>query len=167
LTLQYNVGGLTLSGTGTYTDAKLKTPFCSINAQNNIDCTLGTVAAPKGARLTVQPKFKGTASARYEFDLGGNESFVQGSVLQQGGARQFLALADDAAVGRTKAFTTFDFSAGISFGEIRFEAYIQNAFDKRGIASKNTFCAPTYCGQFARSYPIKPQIFGMKVSQRF
>ena len=167
VTFQYTTGGLILSGSGTYTDAKLKTAFCQINAAGNSDCTLGTVAAPKGTRLTQQPKFKGTATARYNFELGGRESFIQGSVLQQGGARQFLADADDAAVGRTKAFTTFDFSAGMAFGTIKFEAYIQNAFDKRGIASKNTFCAPTYCGQYARSYPIKPQLFGMKVSQRF
>lgn len=167
LTASYTTGGLTLSGSATFTDAKLTTPFCQINAAGNSDCSAGAPAAPKGTRLTQQPKFKGTATARYEFDLGGNESFVQGSMLQQGGARQFLADADDAAVGRTKAFTTFDFSAGMSFGSIDVEAYIQNAFDKRGIASKNTFCAPTYCGQFARSYPIKPQLFGMKVSQRF
>ncbi|WP_235538531.1 TonB-dependent receptor [Sphingomonas sp. Root710] len=164
----YSYGGLTLSGSGTFTDAKLTTDFCAINAQGNSDCSLGGApAAPKGTRLTVQPKFKGTATARYDFELAGNETFVQGSVLQQGAARQFLATADDAAVGRTKAFTTFDFSAGMSFGELKVEAYIQNAFDKRGIASKNTFCAPTYCGQYARSYPIKPQLFGMKVSQRF
>lgn len=167
LTASYSYGGLTLSGTGTFTDAKLSTDFCAINPAGNSDCTTGVPAAPKGTRLTVQPKFKGTGTARYDFDLGGHESFVQGSVLQQGGARQFLATADDAQVGRTKAFTTFDFSAGVKFGELSFEAYIQNAFDKRGIASKNTFCAPTYCGQYARSYPIKPQLFGMKVSQRF
>jgi len=167
ITGSYTVGGLTLSGSGTFTDAKLTKAFCAINAAGNQDCSAGPVAAPKGTRLTVQPKFKGIGTARYDFDLGGNQSFVQGSVLQQGGARQFLTTADDAAVGRTKAFTTFDFSAGTSFGTIKVEAYIQNAFDKRGIASKNTFCAPTYCGQYARSYPIKPQLFGMKVSQRF
>ena len=167
VTLAYNVGGLSLAGSATYTDAKLKTPFCQINAQGNSDCSLGAPAAPKGTRLTVQPKFKGTATARYNFDLGGNETYIQGSVLQQGGARQFLADADDAAVGRTKAFTTFDFSAGMTIGGVKVEAYVQNAFDKRGIASKNTFCAPTYCGIYARSYPIKPQLFGMKVSQQF
>ena len=167
ITLGYQAGGLSLAASGTYTDAKLTSDFCAINAAGNSDCSLGTPAAPKGTRLTVQPKFKGRGTARYEFDLGGRDSFIQGSVLQQGGARQFLAVADDAAVGRTKAFTTFDFSAGMSFGEIKVEAYIQNAFDKRGIASKNTFCAPTYCGIYARSYPIKPQLFGLKVSQRF
>ncbi|WP_296536835.1 TonB-dependent receptor [Rhizorhabdus sp.] len=167
LDVQLRLGGLTLSGSGTYTDAKLTTPFCQINAAGNSDCTLGTLAAPKGARLTVQPKFKGTATARYDFDLGGTPTFVQGSVLQHGGVKNFLATADDLAVGRTKAFTTFDFSAGTQFGQIKVEAFIQNAFDKRGILSKNTFCAPTYCGPFARSFITKPQLFGLKVSQRF
>jgi hypothetical protein len=50
---------------------------------------------------------------------------------------------------------------------LSFEAFITNAFDKRGILSRNTFCVPTYCGANARSYPIKPQQFGIKVSQRF
>ena len=166
-TVAYNTGGLSLSASGTYTDAKLTTPFCQINAAGNTDCSLAAPAAPKGTRLTVQPRFKGTGTARYDFDLGGHESFVQASVLRQGAARQFLATADDAAVGRTKGFTTVDFSAGMTFGEFKVEAYIQNAFDKRGIASLNTFCAPTYCGVNARSYPTKPQLFGMKFSQRF
>lgn len=165
--IQLRLGGLTLSGTGTYTDAKLTTPFCSINAVGNSDCSLGTVAAPKGARLTVQPKFKGTGTARYDFDMAGTPTLVQGTILYQGGVKNFLATVDDLAVGRTKAFTTFDFSAGAELGQIKVEAFIQNAFDKRGILSKNTFCVPTYCGPSARAYPIKPQLFGIKVSQRF
>ncbi|RYG44140.1 TonB-dependent receptor [bacterium] len=112
-------------------------------------------------------EFKGTGTARYEFVLGDNDSFVQGAVRHQGGVKNFLATVDDLAVGRTKAFTTFDFSAGIKLGQVSIEAYVQNAFDKRGISSKNTFCVPTYCGPFARSYPVKPQLFGLKVSQRF
>jgi len=165
--VQIRYGGLTLAGAATYTDAKLTTNFCGINAAGNQDCTVGTPAAPKGTRLPVQPKLKTTATARYDFELGGYGSFVQGAMLHQGGVRNFLATADDAAVGRTKAFTTFDFSGGIRFGEISVEAFIQNAFDKRGILSRNTFCAPTYCGQYARSYTVKPQLFGLKVSQRF
>jgi len=48
-----------------------------------------------------------------------------------------------------------------------FELFIQNAFDKRGILSKNTVCAPSLCGPYARLYPIKPQFFGLKVGQKF
>jgi outer membrane receptor protein involved in Fe transport len=167
LQLQYATGGLTLSGSGTFTDAKLTTPFCAINAAGNSDCSTGAVAAPAGTRLPVQPRFKSTGTARYDFDWDGHESFLQGSWLHQTGVKNFLATADDAAVGRTGTFNTFDFSIGVKAGGISFEAFIQNAFDKRGILSKNTFCAPTYCGIYARSYPVKPQFFGMKVSQRF
>jgi len=161
------LGHLTLSGSAAYTDAKLGSDFCSIGTTGNPDCTLGTLTAPKGTRLPVQPKFKGTATARYDFDLQDHPSFLQGSILHQTGVRNFLGLADDNAVGDTKGFFTLDFSGGIKFNSLSFEAFITNAFDKRGILSRNTFCVPTYCGANARSYPVKPQQFGIKVSQRF
>ncbi|WP_420139151.1 TonB-dependent receptor domain-containing protein [Sphingomonas sp.] len=161
------IGALTLSGSAAYTDAKLGSDFCSIGTDGNPDCTLGTLTAPKGTRLPVQPKFKGTATARYQLDIAGHPSFLQGTILHQSGVRNFLGLADDDAVGDTRGFTTFDFSAGIRFSSLSFEAFITNAFDKRGILSRNTFCVPTYCGQYARSYPVKPQQFGIKMSQRF
>ena len=166
--VQYRTGGLTLSSSATYTDAKLTTPFCNINSAGNSDCSLSSLpTAPKGTRLPVQPKFKITATARYAFDLGSHGSFVQGSMLHQSGSSNFLATVDDASVGGNDPFTTFDFSVGTKIGAISFEAFLQNAFDERGILSKNTFCAPTYCGQFARSYPVKPRLFGIKASQRF
>jgi len=166
--IQYRTGGLTLSTAATYTDAKLTTPFCNINSAGNSDCSLSAFpTAPKGTRLPVQPKFKINGTARYAFGLSGHDSFVQGSFLHQSGSSNFLATADDAMVGRNAGFTTFDFSVGTRIGAISFEAFIQNAFDKRGILSKNTFCAPTYCGIYARSYPVKPQLFGIKASQRF
>jgi iron complex outermembrane recepter protein len=165
--------GLTLSGSGTYIDAKLGTDFCALDpaTRNQIDaigapCTLG-VLAPKGTRLPVQPKFKGNLSARYEFEAGKNKSFVQGTVLHQGGTRSYLTDGEFAALGPTRKFTTFDFSAGTKFGEFSVEAFIQNAFDKRGTLTINTVCVPGICGGGARNFPIKPQIFGIKVGQKF
>jgi iron complex outermembrane recepter protein len=161
------LGGLTLSGAGTYIDAKLTTDFCQIGADGNPDCTLGAVAAPKGTRLPVQPKFKGTATARYEFPLGSFNAFLQGSANHQGGTRSYLTDAEAALLGNTNGFTTFDFSVGGALNNWTFEAFIQNAFDKRGSLSINTVCAPLICGAGARIYPIKPQIFGLKAGTRF
>ncbi len=161
------LGQLTLSGSGAYNDAKLTTNFCQIGASGNSDCTTGVFAAPKGTRLPVQPKFKGNATARYEFQLGTMESFVQGSVLHQGSTRSYLGIVEGTILGDTPSFTTFDFSVGGKIDNWSIEAFIQNAFDERGQLSRNSFCAPIYCGQFARVYPIKPQIFGLKVAQRF
>jgi iron complex outermembrane recepter protein len=162
-------GGLSLIVSGTYIDAKLSTDFCQVDpVTQNIVCVPGTApAASKGTRLPVQPRLKGNATARYQFDLGANRAFVQGVINHQGGTRTFLTDADFAAVGPTKAFTTADFSAGIDFSGFSIEAYIQNAFDKRGILTRNVTCATSFCGQYARSYPIKPQIFGLRFGKKF
>jgi iron complex outermembrane receptor protein len=161
------LGGLSLSATGSYNDAKLTTDFCQIGASGNSDCSTGVFAAPKGTRLPIQPKFKGSATARYTIDVGGHESFVQASTLHQGSTRSYLGILEGSILGDTPSFTTFDFSAGTKFGRLSVEAFIQNAFDKRGQLSRNSFCAPVYCGQFYRVYPVKPQQFGLKVAQRF
>jgi iron complex outermembrane recepter protein len=166
------IDGLTLSGSGTYIDAQLTTDFCQLDAPGNqIDpigapCTFGALAS-SGTRLPVQPKFKGNLSARYEFEAGKNKSFVQGTVLHQGGTRSYLTDGEFAALGPTRQFTTFDFSVGTKFGDFSVEAFIQNAFDKRGILTINTVCVPSICGGGSRSFPIKPQIFGLKFGQKF
>jgi iron complex outermembrane recepter protein len=163
-----SLGGLTLSGSGTYIDAKLTTDFCQVDATGNIVCVTGvSPAAPKGTRLPVQPKFKGSLTARYEFPISSYDAFVQSSLSYQGGTRTFLTDADFAAVGGTRGFTTFDFSAGTSFGDWTVEAFIQNAFDKRGQLGLNTACSTTICGQYSRVYTTKPQLFGLKLGTKF
>jgi outer membrane receptor protein involved in Fe transport len=159
--IAFRSGGLSVLMAGTYINAKLSTDLCQVDeVTKNIVCVPGVPpAAPRGTRLPVQPKFKGNATVRY--------SFVQGAVQHQGGTRSFLTDADFAAVGPTKGFTSFDFSVGGKFDRWRVEAYIQNAFDKRGQLSLNTVCATTFCGPFARVYPIKPQLFGLKVGTDF
>ena len=47
------------------------------------------------------------------------------------------------------------------------KAFLTNAFDEKGILSYNAVCSPTFCGQWKRAYPIKPQFFGAKFSQDF
>jgi len=162
-------GGLTLSAAGTYVDAQLTTDFCQVDpVTKNIVCVAGQApAAPKGTRLPVMPKFKANATARYEFPLGSGEGFVQGAVFHQSGTRSFLTDADFAAVGPTRQFTTFDFSAGWHWEHLRLEAFIQNAFDKRGVLSLNTVCATQICGQYSRVYPTKPQFFGLRAGYDF
>lgn len=162
-------GGLKLSAAGTYVDAQLTTDFCQVDpVTKNVVCVPGQPpAAAKGTRLPVMPKFKGNMSARYEFPIGSKEAFVQGAVFHQGGTRSFLTDTDFANVGGTKAFTTFDFSAGIKWDSWRLEAFIQNAFDKRGALSLNSACSTTFCGPYSRVYPTKPQFFGIKAGYDF
>jgi outer membrane receptor protein involved in Fe transport len=159
---------LTLSASGAYNDAKLKTNFCAIGADGNPDCSAGNVAAPSGTRLPVQPRFKITGTARYEFWLGDVESFVQGTVLDQTSNRSFLGDADNTAVGgNSPGFSTVDFSVGGKLNKSSLELYVQNAFDERGQLTHNVFTAPASSGQYYRVYPVKPQYFGVRFSQSF
>jgi outer membrane receptor protein involved in Fe transport len=167
------LGGFNLSGTATYIDARLSSPFCSIGADGNPVCVAsaqnpgGGIAAPVGTRLPIQPKFKGSLTARYGFDVASWAAYVQGVVNHQSGTRSYLTDVEANLLGSTKGFTTFDFSLGASKGRWNWELFAQNLFDKRGILSLNTVCVPTICGAYARSYPIKPQEFGFKVGYRY
>lgn len=164
--------GLTLSAAGSYNDAKTTRDFFNFDANGNPvnDPTIPPLV-PKGTRLPVQPHYKINATARYEFPVGNTNAFLQGSLNTQDGTRVFLP--NYSPVGSppiqpdTRGFTTADFSGGFKYGNMSFELYIQNAFDGRGILSLNTVCTPTICGPFARSYPIKPQLYGIKFGQKF
>jgi iron complex outermembrane receptor protein len=162
------LGNWTFSAAGAYIDARLTEDFCNFDADNNpFGCT------PSGTDLPVQPHFKGAFTARYEFPLGAWEGFTQGTLKYQSATRPYLTDTDVDAVetllgGRDlDAFTTVDFSLGASLDDLAIEFFLHNAFDERGELSLGTSCATTYCGQYARSYPNEPRIFGARLSQRF
>ena len=164
--INWTLGGLNLAASGTYVDAKLTSPFCDV--VNGCDpANGGELFAPKGQRLPITPKFKINGTARYTFDMGSAKSFVQAGVNHQSGTTSYLTTAGAAAFGPTKGFTTFDFSAGAELWGLSLEAFIVNAFDKRGVLSKNSYCAPALCSDFLRYYFTKPQFFGLKVGQKF
>ncbi|WP_353230499.1 TonB-dependent receptor [Novosphingobium sp.] len=159
--------GVTLTASGAYNDAKLTSDFGNLGKGNY---------APTGTRLPVQPKFKLSATARYEFPVGSVDAFVQGSMNTQSNASSLLGVGDNAVFGNSAGFTTADFSVGGKMGKYTFQLFIQNAFDKRGSLSHNSTIGPanfenTYPGgdpaHFFRVYPIKPQYFGVKVGTKF
>lgn len=161
-----NLDMFTLSGSATYIDAKLTTDFCPIGTDGNPVCSLG-VAAPAGTRLPIQPKFKGGLTARYRIDVGSAKAFVQAGANHQSGTRSYLTDFEASLLGDTSGFTTVDFSLGAAMGKWNWELFVQNAFDERGILSLNTVCVPTICGDYTRSYPIKPRVFGVKVGMSY
>lgn len=156
----------TISASGTHVDAKLTTDFCNFDTFGNPDCSHG-VAAKKGDRLPVQPVFKANATVRYDFDVRSYQSFLQAASGTQTKTRSFLTDAEAASFGSPPGFTTMDFSAGFGKDKWTFQVFLTNAFDEKGILSYNAVCSPTFCGQWKRAYPIKPQFFGAKFAQDF
>ncbi|MFN4221643.1 MAG: TonB-dependent receptor [Novosphingobium meiothermophilum] len=142
------------------------------------------VAARSGTRLPRQPQFKGTTSIRYDTSMGDADVYFQGAALYQTNATQNLnvfnnnlltcdtvaeAQAETAAnrTCTTPGFVSFDFSAGIRKNNWTLDLFLQNAFDKRGELTRNTFCSITFCRGSARTFPIKPQFFGIRWGQKY
>jgi iron complex outermembrane receptor protein len=179
------LGKFTLSTSGAYNDAALKGNFCNfafdpstLSISQLGSCTLGQnvpgstpptpqVAAADGTRLPRQPKFKGTTSLRFDTELGDYGAYLQGAALYQTGASQDLNVFNNELLGNTPGFVSFDFSAGIKRDNWALDFFIQNAFDKRGQLTKNTFCSITFCSGSSRTFAIKPQFFGMRWGQKF
>jgi iron complex outermembrane receptor protein len=127
------------------------------------------VDAFPGTQMPGIPKNKANATARYQFETGGFNNFVQGSVVYQSGTTYSLENTRD-IVGTTPAFATFNLSAGTGASNWTLEAYIENVFDKRGQLGRNSECndSPTnYCLMNAHVYPTAPMQFGLKFGQRF
>ncbi|MEJ0022814.1 MAG: TonB-dependent receptor [Alphaproteobacteria bacterium] len=166
--VSWQVKSLTLSGSATYIDSKLTSDFCQIDPSGNPFCAPGEVpAVSNGTRLPVQPRFKGTATARYYFNWGSLKPYAQATVQHQTGTRTFLLDVDAAAVGPTEGFTTLNLATGLDFKGASWELYVNNVTDERGILSRNSVCTPGLCGAFARSYPVQPLIYGVRVGRRF
>lgn len=179
------LGEVTFSTSGAYNDAQLDGNFCnfafdpaSMSIAQLSTCTLGAtvpgsspptpqVAAADGTRLPRQPKFKGTTSVRWDTMFGDYDAYVQGAALYQTGATQDLNVFNAELLGDTDGFTTFEFSAGVKKDNWTVDAFIQNAFDERGLLTRNTFCSITFCSGSSRAFPVKPRFFGVRFGQRF
>ncbi|PHP17119.1 TonB-dependent receptor [Sphingobium sp. IP1] len=179
------LGKVTISTSGAFNDAKLKGDFCNFALNTETEsiaqlssCTLGEfvegsspptpqVAAANGTRLPRQPRFKGTTSIRYDTDLGDYAAYVQGAALYQTGATQDLNVESNELLGNTKGFVSFDFSGGIKKDNWSVTLFLQNAFDKRGQLTRNTFCSIDFCANSSRTFTIKPQFFGIRFGQKF
>lgn len=155
----------TLSGSGTYVDAKLTTPFCD----QVLGCASagGTTYAAAGTRLPVTPRVKLNATARYETPLGAYNAYLQGGLNYQSDITTSLRNDYEATTGVKAGFATVDFSGGLSRDAYTFDLFITNAFDKRGILGINQSCAASQCLSTVRLLPTKPQEFGVKMGYRF
>jgi outer membrane receptor protein involved in Fe transport len=148
----YRADGLTLTLSGSYNDATIQRDFCRI-ANPTFDCTLNpgdgrtnALLAPAGTQLPVTAKFKGNAIARYEFPVGGWDGHVQGAASYIGRRRSDLRTAENAIKGDFDPYTTVDLSIGMRKDNLRFDLFVTNLFDERGVINSGVQCVETVCG---------------------
>ena len=138
---------------------------------------LSFVSVPSGRRLPITPKFKGAATARYSwqaFDDG--KAHVQAGIAHQGSApatlRTLISIVGAPPtlqdpndwLGKVKASTVVDLSAGIDWSRWSAELYAANLFDEdveltRGVA----------CGSCMRTLivPGQPRTIGLRLGAKF
>ena len=172
-------------------DAKLTDNYCGLTDSNGNPlsvCVEGTVnpdtgdlfegpQAPSGTQLPITPEFKGNLVARYTFDVGTMEAFVQGAFVYVGERTSDLRLVERDILGTMGSYTIGDFSAGIRKDNWSLTAYLNNAFDERAVLSRSTQCAESVCGAsgVVPEYPngqvytgtTQPRTFGIRFSQEF
>jgi len=169
---------LNISGGAAFYDAKLTENFCGFtdDAGNPVtDCP--DPEAPDGTRLPVTPKFKGNLTARYTFNLGGFEAYVQGAAVHVGQRTSDLRIAEREILGDMPSYTTADFSAGIAKDNWSLDLFVSNAFDERPVISRFAQCAESVCGApgVVPEYPngqiytvtSPPRTIGLRFSQKF
>ena len=175
--------GLTLSSSGTYTDAKTRSVLCAVNGTSG-DCTTAGpsgvanyIQAPAGTRLPITPQFKINGVARYETPLtDALKGHIQGVVVHSSSASSDIrtqsiapgtgAFYNPAAgLGRLAAYTTFDFALGLNWPFLSAEVVIENAFDKRAELSRYQECGSC----FQRPYVVAnlPRTIGLRLGHSF
>ena len=138
---------LELSAGVAFYNAKLTANYCGITDANGTPITNcpGAEQARSGSQLPVTPRFKGNLVARYTFDVGENEAFVQAGLVHVGQRRSDLRTVENSLVGNLAAYNTVDISAGYSKNSWSIDLYVNNLFDKRAQLYKYAECAEAVC----------------------
>jgi len=174
-----NLGALSLTASGSYTDARIKRNLCAQDDATFTCADTGNgnfVAAPAGTRLPITPRFKVSANARYTVPIGSAKAYVQALVNHQSSAASDIrtqvvetgtgALVNPAALqGRLSAFSTANFAIGGDFARFTLEAFIENAFDERAQLSRLQECGSCY----QRPYIVTntPRTIGIRAGAKF
>jgi iron complex outermembrane recepter protein len=157
--------GLSLTAAAAYTDAKTRQVLCAGAGDIAPACVNSSVSAPKGTRLPITPKFKGSMTARYEFDLGENKAYFQAGVAHQGSASSDIRVAKALTLGNISSLTTVDFSTGVEWGKISVDLFFDNVFDELGDLSRYQNCGQ--CDQRNIIVPNQPRTIGLRVGTKF
>jgi outer membrane receptor protein involved in Fe transport len=180
--LNYVNGGLSLSGSAAYTNARTSGNICNaaIAVDPSPDCTgldskgkQDFIVTPSGTRLPVTPKFKASATARYNWPMGPGRAHVQGSVTYQGSASADIRknigsasspLDPESFLGRIHSSTLVDLFVGYDWSKYSAELFVTNAFDERNELSRFVVCS--ICQQ-TKIVVGRPRTIGFRIGAHF
>jgi len=157
---------LTITGSGTYTDAHLTAGYCKDPI--NTPCpSAAPFAAPNGQVLPITPEFKGNAQARYDFDIDEFKAHVQGTLNYQTSAWADLRTVERGILGMMPSYAVANFAAGFGKDNWQAELTLDNAFDERAQLYRYSECTATVCGPETYIIPNRPRTISLHFSQSF
>jgi outer membrane receptor protein involved in Fe transport len=157
------IDNLTLSGSAAYTEATLSTDYCGEPCSD----PGAVVKARAGTQMPITPKWKLNGTARYQWNIGDFLAHVQGSIVHESGRWADLRAAERSLLGQVKAFTTFDFTAGVDRDNWSLELALLNVTDERAELGRYAECTPGTCGPQTYILPARPRTIALTFSQKF
>ena len=140
-------------------------PNCFLNTPRTSP-PLDNIIAPKGTTTPVAPKFKGSATARYDFGMGEYTAHAQVTGTYQTVVIPYLSTADEAVLGPQPAYGSVDLNAGLGRNRWTLELTLTNVSDSRGQLTRYVACSSSYCN-VPYVVPIPPRNLAVQFSQRF
>jgi iron complex outermembrane recepter protein len=177
------IQGLNLHLAATELDPKLSENFCY-----QVDFTTGQPLppstcpsyneVPSGTQLPIVPKFKGDATARYTFPLGGADlqGYGQAAYSYTSSTNSELSPYQNSLIGNVPAYGLLDLAAGINRGTFQAEVFASNALDKRAqtyrfaectIVGSGNIAGVNVCGDKPMATIATPRTIGIRFSQTF
>lgn len=168
--------GLSLAASGALVTARIDSNLC-LYADPTFRCDgpvggdptrLNTLSAPAGTRFPLNPRFKGSATLRYEFAAAPGEGHAQATVHTQSGFVSSIAPADNAVWGDSRAYASLDLNFGFSAGHWSADLTMANVFDSRGDINRYTPCNADTCGTGSvQVVPIQPRLVSLRLGYKF
>ncbi len=146
--------GLTLSATGSYTDASLSEDVPEISGVD-------------GDRLPAVPKFSGSVRADYAFEVGGGNKGSFGVGVRHASSRLSL-VESDPLVARARPYTSVDLNASVTFNDHwTVRAYARNLLDNKGEMARSTMADGLNQPSFLAISPLQPRTIGVALDMAF
>ena len=171
--INYVEGGLSLTLSGAYTDAKTDGNICkaALVVDPSPDCSgerapgkADFIVVPSGTRLPITPKLKGSVTARYTWPVWTGNAHVQGVVAYQGSAPSDLNPDQNALIGKIHASALVDLFLGYDWSRYSAELFTTNVFDTRNDIARLVVCS--ICTQ-VKIIPGRPRTFGLRLGAKF
>jgi outer membrane receptor protein involved in Fe transport len=153
---------LRISAAVAFYDTELQDDYCNFTAGV---CT--EVLAPKGTPLPITAEFKGNLVARYHFNIGTLDSYVQGAVAHNGDRLADMDLTVAPIIGELPAWTTLDLSAGVSRDSWAVDLFITNVTNEDAPLYKTAECTLETCGNQIYSIRHRPTTVSLRASFDF